>query len=213
MSILTEDRTARAGHYLISESNGYRSREQATIVSGSGVLKAGTVLGKVATGTATAAAKQGGNTGDATISTVALKSGAKAGIYTVTFTAATKFDVHDPEGFKIKSGATGAAYSDDISFTITAGSEPMVAGDGFTITVAPGVAKYAPYDPAGDDGSEVAAAILFEGCDATESDVRRTVSVRDCEVHAAALVWGEGVTSSQKSTALASLAKAGIAAR
>lgn len=212
MSILSEDLTARAGHYLVSEANGYRSREQATIVSGSGVLKAGAVLGKVATGTATAAAKQD-NTGNATISAVTLKAGAKAGVYTVTFTAATKFDVHDPEGFKIKSGSTGAAYSEDISFTITAGSEAMVAGDGFTITVTPGAAKYAPFDPSGDDGREVAAAILFEGCDATENDVRRTVSVRDCEIHAAALVWGEGVTSSQKSTALASLAKAGIAAR
>lgn len=212
MAILTEDRFSGAAHYLVSEANGYRSREQAIIASGSGVLKPGAVLGKVATGDATAEANEG-NAGNATISAVTMSAGAKAGVYAVTFTAATKFDVHDPDGFKIKSGTTGAAYSDDLGFTITAGDTPMVAGDSFAITVAPGVAKYAPFDPEGIDGSEVAAAILYEGCDATSADVRRTVTVRDSEVHAGVLVWDEGVTDQQKSTALASLAKSGIVGR
>lgn len=212
MTILTEDRFAGAAHYLVSEAHGYRSREQAVIVAGSGVLKPGTVLGKIATGTATAVANQG-NTGDATISEIALKSGAKAGTYSVTFTSATKFDVHDPDGFKIKSGTAGAAYSDDIGFTITAGGTAMAAGDGFAISVAPGTDKYAPFDPSKSDGSEVAAAILYEGCNASDKDVRRTVSVRDCEVHADVLVWGEEVNPSQKSTALAALAKSGIVGR
>lgn len=212
MAILTEDRFSGAAHYLVSEANGYRSREQAIIASGSGVLRPGAVLGKVATGNATAEANEG-NTGNATMSAVTMSGGAKSGVYTVTFTAATKFDVHDPDGFKIKSGTTGAAYSDDLGFTITAGGTPMAAGDGFTISVAPGAAKYAPFDPSKSDGSEVAAAILYEGCDATAADVRRTVTVRDTEVHAAVLVWGEDVTDSQKSTALASLAKSGIVGR
>lgn len=212
MAILTEDRFSGAGHYIVSESNGYRSREQSFIASGSGVLKPGAVLGKVATGAATAEAN-GGNTGNATMSEVTLKAGAKAGVYTVTFTAATKFDVHDPDGFKIKSGTTGTAYSDDLGFTITAGGTAMVAGDGFTISVVPGAAKYAPFDPSKSDGSEVAAAVLYEGCDATDADVRRTVTVRDTEVHAAVLIWGEDVTDSQKSTALADLAKSGIVGR
>lgn len=212
MAMLTEDRFSGAGHYIVSESNGYRSREQSFIVSGSGVLKPGAVLGKVATGTATAEAN-GGNTGNATMSEVTLKAGAKAGVYTVTFTAATKFDVHDPDGFKIKSGTTGTAYSDDLGFTVTAGGTAMVAGDGFTISVVPGAAKYSPFDPSKSDGSEVAAAVLYEGCDATDADVRRTVTVRDTEVHAAVLIWGEDVTDSQKSTALADLAKSGIVGR
>jgi len=212
MAILTEDRFSGAAHYIVSEAFGYRSREQAVVASGSGILKPGTILGKVATGTATPTAK-GGNTGNATISAVTLGAGAKRGVYTVDFTAATKFDVIDPDGFKIKSGSTGSAYSDDLGFTITAGGTPMVAGDGFTIAVAPGVNKYAPFDPAGTNGTQVAAAILFEGCDATDADVRRTFTVRDTEVHADVLAWPEGVTSDQKSAALAALAAQGIIAR
>lgn len=211
MTVLTQG-LFHTGHYIVSEASGYRSREQAFIASGSGALKPGAVLGKVATGTATATAKDG-NTGNATVSAVTLGAGTKAGTYSVEFTAATKFDVIDPEGFKLKSGSTGAAYADDLGFTITAGGTAMVAGDGFTVVVVPGAAKYAPFDPAGVNGSQVAAAILYEGCDATSDDVRRTVTVRDTEVHAAVLQWAEGVTDSQKAAALANLAAHGVISR
>lgn len=125
MAILTEDRFSGAAHYIVSEAAGYRSREQIVIASGSGVLKPGTVLGKVT--------------------------------------------------------ASG---------------------------------KYAPYNPTLTDGTETAAAILWEGCDATSADVRRTATARDTEVHADVLVWGAGVTTDQhKTDALADLAGAGIIAR
>lgn len=125
MAILTEDRFAGAGHYLVSEAAGmYRSREQGVIASGSGVLKPGAVLGKV-----------------------------------------------------------------------TAGG------------------KYTPLTPGASDGSQTAAAILWEGCDATDADVRRTVTVRDCEVHADVLVFPAGTTDNQKTAALASLAAAGVIGR
>lgn len=126
MNTMNEDRFSGAAHYIVSEAAGmYRSREQIVISSGSGVLKPGTVLGKVT--------------------------------------------------------ASG---------------------------------KYAPHDPAGANGTETAAAILWEGCDATDEDVRRTATVRDTEVHADVLVWGAGVTTDQhKTDALADLAGAGIIAR
>lgn len=125
MPILTEDRFAGAAHYIVSEANGYRSREQIVIASGSGKLKAGTVLGKIT--------------------------------------------------------ASG---------------------------------KYAPFNPAGENGTQTAAAILYEGCDATSADVRRTITARDSEIHADVLHWGAGVTTdNQKTAALASLAASGIVAR
>lgn len=46
MPVLTED-LARPGHYIVSEANGYLSRDEITIASGAGVLKAGRVLGKI----------------------------------------------------------------------------------------------------------------------------------------------------------------------
>lgn len=210
-SILHEDRF-QAANYIVSEANGFRSRGVGVIASGSGIVKPGAVLGKIATGAANAVAKVG-NTGNATISAVTLGAGVKSGLYVVEFTAATKFDVIDPDGFKLKSGTVGAAYSDDIGFTITAGGTPMAAGDAFNVTVLPGVEKYAPFDPAGTDGRQIGKAILYEGCDATDADVRRTLTLRDTEVQTDVLVWIEGVTDTQKSAALASLAAAGIVGR
>jgi hypothetical protein len=73
--------------------------------------------------------------------------------------------------------------------------------------------KYKPLAPAASDGTQTAVAILWEGCDATAADVRRTVTVRDCEVHADVLVFAEGTTDNQKTAALASLAAAGVIGR
>lgn len=211
MTVLTQN-LRRTAHYIVSEASGYRSRGAGLVASGSGKVDPGAVMGRVSTGTATASAKAG-NTGNATISAVTLGAGAKSGEYAVEFTAATKFDVHDPDGFKLKSGSTGAAYSDDLGFTITAGGTAMVAGDGFKIAVVPGAARFAPLDPEATDGSQVAAAILYEGCDATSVDVRRTFTLRDTEVQEDVLVWPEDITENQKAAALSELARQGIIAR
>lgn len=112
------------GHYLVSEANGYRSRDAGIIASGSGKLDSGVVLGRI---------------------------------------TASK--------------------------------------------------KLVPVDPAANDGSQNAAAILYEGCDATTKDVHRTFTARDTEVHAAVLVWPAGMTDNQKTAALAQLAALGIVGR
>lgn len=121
---LTQNRNAGAGHYLVSEANGYRSREQGYIAAGSGVVKAGAVLGRV---------------------------------------------------------------------------------------TATGLLK--PFAPAANDGTEQAVAILYEGCDATTADARRTYTARDAEVHADVLVWAAGITDLQKTAAMAKLATLGIVGR
>lgn len=46
MTILQQDLRTTA-HYLVSEANGYRSRDTVVIAAGAGDLKAGTVLGKL----------------------------------------------------------------------------------------------------------------------------------------------------------------------
>lgn len=120
-----EQSRATTAHYIVSEAaNIYRSREQVIIASGSGVLKAGAVLGKVT--------------------------------------------------------ASG---------------------------------KYAPVNPAASNGTQTAAAVLFEGCDATAEDVRRTITARDTEVHADVLIWPAGTTDPQKTTAMGQLASSGIIGR
>lgn len=201
-----------AGYHIVSEEI-YRSREQIMLVgSAAGRIVAGTVLGKTRVGDITAAAKSGGNTGDATISAVTAKKGAKSGVYHVEFTAATKFDVIDPEGFKVKSGSTGTAYNDDLGFTITAGATPMVAGDAFDITVELVDGAYGPLDLTAAGGLEEASGILWEGrvIALDEADapvpVRAVANVRETEVNADLLVWPEGFTADQQAAAVAQLA-------
>ncbi|MBB3608663.1 head decoration protein [Rhizobium sp. BK602] len=213
MTIILSDDRHTAASYIVSEANGFRSREVGIIASGAGVLKAGTVLGKAVLGTATAAAKAGGNTGNGTISAVTLLDGAKVGVYKLRFTAATTWSLVDPDGFEIGEGANGVANANDLAFTTTAGGTAFIAGDGFDITVAAGTEKLKPFAPSAVDGSQHAVAILFEGCDATSADVRRTYTARDSEVQVDMLTWPEGITDPQKTAALASLAALGIIAR
>lgn len=83
-----------------------------------------------------AGAAVGGNTGNGTIGTVSATQAAQSGVYSVTMTGATAFQVVAPDGTQLKAGATGAAYTaDGVTFTITVGATPMIAGDKFTVTV------------------------------------------------------------------------------
>lgn len=200
-----------AGYHIVSEEI-YRSREQITLLgSAAGRIPAGTILGKIRVGEINAAAKSGGNTGNATISAVTAKKGAKAGLYRVEFTAATKFDVSDPEGYQVKSGTTGVAYSDDLGFTITAGVTPMVAGDAFDITVELTDGAYGPLDLTAGNGLEEARGVLWEGREVVldEDDdpvpVRAVANVRETEVHAGHIVWPAGITADQQAAAVAQL--------
>lgn len=81
------------------------------------------------------AIRGGGNTGNGTMSAVVLNPAAKNGVYRLRMLTATTYSVTDPDGYQHLAGATGVAYVDDMSFTLTAGGTPFVAGDGFDITV------------------------------------------------------------------------------
>jgi hypothetical protein len=92
------------------------------------------IAAQLGTKSASSAPKAGGNTGNGTMGAVTVTSAA-VGAYTVTFTSATAFNVTGPAG-SVGSGTTGTLFNTGgLSFTITAGATPFVAGDGFTITV------------------------------------------------------------------------------
>jgi len=87
-----------------------------------------------------AGAATGGNTGNGTITaSPATTAVAQKGVTKVTMTGATTYLVTTPDGVTHIPGATGAAYagaaSVGLTFTVTVGGTPMVAGDSFTITV------------------------------------------------------------------------------
>ncbi|ACL57429.1 head decoration protein [Methylobacterium nodulans] len=178
--------------FLKSEAEGYRSRENITVASGSGVLMPGTVLGRITSGAATAAAKAG-NAGNGTISAVTTGTNVQPGVYRVEFTAATKFVVVDPDGEEVGQGSTGVAFAGPLGFTITAGGTPFASGDGFDITIAAGSGKYVPTDLAAVNGSAQAAAVLYHRVDATSVDVLAAAIARDAEVYGARLVYHASV--------------------
>jgi len=73
--------------------------------------------------------------------------------------------------------------------------------------------KYKVLDPAAVDGSEVATGILYDAVDASAADAEGVAVVRLAEVNAAELVWPEGITGGEQTTALGELAALTIIAR
>lgn len=210
---ITLNEGVHTAEHLVSEANGTRSREAITVLSGQN-LKRGAVLGRITLGAAVSAVKASGpNTGNGTVSAVTRLPGARVGVYTVRFTAATAFTVEDPNGDVIGNGVTGTAFADDLQFTITAGGTAFVAGDGFDITVADGSGKYTALNTAATDGSHIAAGVLYADVDATAGDQRGVAHVRDTEVNGSMLVWPVGITTQNRNAALAALAAIGIIAR
>jgi Bacteriophage lambda head decoration protein D len=217
------------GHFatfIVSESDGYQSREQVGLAGGFGRLVDGTVLGRISVGArsvAAGAAAAWNSAGNATMGTPTVDADAAPGIYRVRFTAATKFEV-ELDGVVVGSGTTGSAFNGPVNFTITAGGTPMVAGDEFSVavTAAAGTGAYVPYNALASDGSNIASAILIGDYDTGPSGTPLTpdvaVFVRAGEVQRAMLVFmdtslGVPATSPQKDAAYASLAVLGTAFR
>jgi hypothetical protein len=90
---------------------------------------------------------------------------------------------------------------------VVAAGKKLVAGHVLGVITATG--KYTEYNPANADGSQTAAGILWDNCDATTADQRAAAIVRDAVVNANELTFFSGATSGQIQTALAALAAAG----
>ena len=209
-SVITEP--VRPGAYVVSEDNGSRSREVAVITGGVD-LPAGTVLGQVTVGTTATVAAQGTNTGGGSVGAVAVGA-AQAGAYTLRMESATRFIVEDPGGVQVGQGATGTPFTGGgLSFTVTVGSPAFAAGDSFVITVATGSLKMRMVNPAATDGSQVAAAILYEATLASAGDVAKTVSRRAMEANGLVLTWPSGMNAAQQAAAIAQLGERGIIVR
>ncbi len=159
------------------------------IVSSSGTMllgqnnPRGTVLGRILTGAATAAAKAGGNTGTGTFvldATTPKLAGVKVGVYTLRCIAAVAnggvFRLTDPDGivlgdFTIPAGAGNTVTVDrHIKGALAYAGTDFAAGDGFDITVAAGSKKLVKSLAASVDGSEKPWAILAADVDASAAD-------------------------------------------
>lgn len=153
------------GGFIVSEANGHRSRDPVTLLSGLAYL-AGMVMGTVTTGLTAAAAALGTNVGNGTFGAVTLVTTAtQVGVYSLVYTSATAFTVTAPDGDS-STGTNGVAFSAlGIGFTMTTGATPMVAGDGFTITVTGAVGKPTAASVAngGNTGNSTSSAVTTTG--------------------------------------------------
>ncbi len=199
------------GEFIVSEAPGARSRDVVTVAAGN-KLGACAVIGLIALGAAAAAAVAG-NTGNGTSSAVAVGAGAVPGVYRLIALGATKFSVEDPNGHEVGVATTGAAFTGGgITLTLTAGGTAFVPGDGFTVTVAAGSGKAVAVNPAGADGSAVAAGVLIRNTDATAADKKAAAILRDAEVRTSDLDFGT-LNGGQVAAAKAQLALLGIVCR
>jgi len=65
--------------------------------------------------------------------------------------------------------------------------------------------KFKPLDVTANDGSQIAAAINYARVDATNSDVEGVISARESELIGPQLIWPDGITDAQKTTAISQL--------
>ncbi|MBP2303321.1 head decoration protein [Azospirillum picis] len=73
--------------------------------------------------------------------------------------------------------------------------------------------KFTHLDPAADDGSQTAVAVLYQDRDATAADVKGVVIARVAQVKDARLVWPDGITDTQKKEAIDDLDARAIVVR
>lgn len=184
------------------------SVEEVIIISGSGIVDSGTVVGKITTAvTAPSTAYAGTGTGTITMdATSPVLPGAKIGAYTATAIAAAAnggtFRVEDPDGFVLGDVAVGATFSDDVKFVINDGATDFVVGDKFTITVATGSGKYKVVTLAATDGSQNAGGIVMNMVDATSADAAAVIVARKAKVVHQGLKYGADVTTAAHRAAI-----------
>lgn len=101
-------------------------------------------------------------------------------------------------------------YSRD-RVTVTSGQN-LPLGTVLGIVTASG--KYKQIDPSAEDGTQVAAAVLLQACDATLADCDDGLVVaRHSIVADHALAWPDAITNAEKLTALAQLKALGMLVR
>jgi hypothetical protein len=219
MTELTE--SFRPGAFILSmDDEGNLSRDNVTVKSGEGKLLAGQVLGSIPSGTSSAAAKSGGNTGNGVFTldaTTPILPRAEAGVYQVRCIAAAAnsgtFRVTSPAGVVLGDVAVGSTFADRIKFAIADGATDFIVGDGFDVTVSNITEKYVAYDETATNGAQLASGVLYAPVDATSADQPAAAVKRHVEVNSALLQWKSGATTAGKNAALAALKAQTIVAR
>lgn len=134
------------------------------------------------------------NTGNATVGSIAAGAKMKAGNYSAVCLTATTANVFDPSGNEIGQLVFGTTFVDaQISFRVTAGGTPCVAGDAFYLNASVGSGSYKLSIASAIDGSANPTVILVDDVDASAGDVMGSI-YRMGEFNASAVIFGAGIT-------------------
>lgn len=179
------------------------------------ILPAGLVLGATQVGTSATYAATAGNTGNFTCGPVTVGQGVIEGTYGIEFIAPTVFNVQTPTGVE-SEGATGTAFlAGGLGFTLTAGGTAAIAGDSATIVIAANtnIGEYGPLNLNAADGTQNAAALLFNEVDASGGNIKVTVISRTAQANGAELMYPASATAAQIAAVNAQLSALGIVVR
>lgn len=164
---------------LIYSTKNLVSTEFPCLLTGSGPLPRGAVLGKTTNPTATAAPKAGGNTGNGAVSAISVGEYAQLGNYLITMTSPTAFSVTSAPNSAgiidtLGTGVTGTpftSFGSVLGFTLTSGGTAFVAGDGFVINNLGANGLWKLSVSTASDGSQKPAGILVDYADPTAGNV------------------------------------------
>lgn len=218
-NILAEPK--HAGSFILSEAPHTRSRDNVTILAGSGSTRAltvGMVLGARLTGTAAATA-DAGNTGNGAMGAITVSGDAEEGRYRLVCiepgSNVGTFALLDPDGVEVGRVIVATAFSAaGLAFTLADGATDFVAGDAFTIEVTKTARKYLQLDVAAATGEAEAAGVLIYDVDALDAvDAKGVIMARDCELNAGRLTWPAGISAANKANAILQLERLGIILR
>lgn len=217
--VLTE--VLRDGGFIVSEANGFLSRDAGVLYNSTGsevTMSAGLVVAQLDEGTVTASKASG--TGDGTIGTVTLGPDAKVGTYKLTCitTAANggTFSVVNPSGDRLADLTVGTAYvSTEINLTVADGAADWGAGAIINVVVAVGNGRWVPYT---NTGSQNVLGILFGRTVVPATGTAKAAILRRmAEVNAAELAYDAslsgGTLAAAQAAAATLLAQQGIVLR
>lgn len=209
MTILTE--APRPGEAIISEPENHRGRDAITVALNQ-TLVANQIIGRSAFAATVAFAIGAGNTGNGvlTLAATPFTGVADVGVYRVVMTEPVAnlgtFLVEGPTGVIVGRGVVGTAYSGGVAFTIADGATDFVAGDSFLVTVSAVTYRWGAFDPAATDGRQVPRALLYGAVTTGASvTVPGVAFVRGCQFNSQKLQWLTGLTTQQRTDAIALL--------
>ena len=203
MAILTMD--SRTSDWLKFESE--QSRENVTILAGSGAARALTNGMLLEIGSATGVgAVTSGNTGAFAITAApTITAGAKVGTYTLrcieAVAAAGQFEVRDPSGAVVGIASAGVAYAQGgLAFTITDASPDAAVGD--TATVVVSAPKLIQMQATGS----AYGILLLDTTAAEDVDATGVAIVREAKINDTNVTWPTGIAAALKASEKARLA-------